>query len=160
MVSKASQDQQSLSSRIDQPSRDKEESMVPPLSGSEEPSSVIISTELPTSTTEHLATEIAVADQTDEPEATNLVAAPLEEEIIQTEELVKTSKALSNPAHKSANFEALNAGPESTNHAIQTAIPFQPPPANQLRHAQQLIRSGEYEDAVALLSPLFHDPPV
>jgi Flp pilus assembly protein TadD len=84
----------------------------------------------------------------------------LEEEIIQTEELVKTSKALINPAHRSANFATLNAGPEPTNHAIQTAIPLEPSPVNQLRHAQQLIRSGEYEDAVALLSPLFHDPPV
>ena len=89
----ASQDQQGLSHAVDQPSRNEEESTVPTLSGSEEPSSVIVSTELPTSTTEHPATDIAVADQTDEPEATNLVAVSLEEEIIQTEELVKTSKA-------------------------------------------------------------------
>ena len=160
MLSTAAQDQQSLSRMIDQPSRDNEESMVPFLSGSEEPSSVIVSTELPTSTTEHPATDIAVANQTDEPEATNLVAVPLEEENIQTEGLVKTNKALINPAHGSEHYAALNAGPESTNHTIPTAIPFQPSPANRLRHAQQLIRSGEYEEAVALLSPLFHDPPV
>jgi TolA-binding protein len=160
MMPKASQDQQGLSDVRDEPHSNKEESTVPSLSGSAEPSSVIVSPELPTSTTEHPATDIAVSDQTDEPEATNFVEVSLEEEIIQTEELVKTSKALINPAHRSANFAALNAGQESTNPAIQTATPFQPSPANQLRHAQQLIRSGEYEDAVALLSPLFHDPPV
>jgi len=136
--------------------------MVPPLSGSEEPSSVIVSTELPTSTTEHPATDIAIAiaDQKDELEAPSLVAMSLEEEIIQTEELVKTSKALINPAHRSANFAALKAHRESRNHDVQPAVPLQPSPANQLSHAQQLIRSGEYEDAVALLFPLFHDPPV
>jgi TolA-binding protein len=157
---KASQDTQGLSDALDKPNRNEEESTVPTLSGSEEPSSVIVSTELPTSPTEHPDTDIAVADPTNEPEATSLVSVSLEGEIIQTEELVKTSKALINPVHRSANFAALNAGQESTNHAIQTATPFQPSPANQLRHAQQLIRSGEYEDAVALLSPLFHDPPV
>ena len=156
----ASQDQQGLSDAIDEPSRNEEESTVPTPSGSEEPSSLNVSTELPTSTTEHPATDIAVADRTDEPEATNLVVMSLEEEIIQTEDLVKTSKALSNPANTSENYTALNAGQESTNHAIQTAIPLEPSPVNQLRHAQQLIRSGEYEDAVALLSPLFQDPPV
>ena len=160
MVTTVSQDQQGLSHTIDQPSRNEEEPTVHTQSDSEEPSSVIVSTELPTSTTEHPATDIAVADQTDELEAPSLVAMSLEEEIIQTEELVKTSKPLINPVHRSASFAALNAGPESTNSAIQTAIPFQPSPASQLRNAQQLIRSGDYEDAVALLSPLFHDPPV
>ena len=160
MMPTASQDQQGLSHPVDQPSRNEEESTVSTPLGSEEPSSVIVSTELLTSTTEHPATNMAVADQTDEPEATNLVAVSLDEEIIQTEELVKTNKALINPAPRSANFTALSGELESTNHAIQTAIPFQPSPANQLRHAQQLIRSGEYEDAVTLLSPLFHDPPV
>jgi len=160
MIPTGSQDQQGLSHPVDQPTRNQEESTVSTILGSEEPSSVIVSTELPTSTTEHPATDMAVADQPDEPEATNLVAVSLDEEIIQTEELVKTSKALINPAPRSANVATLRGEPESTNHAIQTAIPFQPSPTNQLRHAQQLIRSGEYEDAVALLSPLFHDPPV
>ncbi len=162
IVSTASQDQKRLSNRIEQHGRNEEESTVPTLSGSEKPSSVIVSTELPRSTTENSDTDIAVLDQTGEPEATNLVAVPLEleEEIIQTEELVEISKALINPVHRSANLPSLNAGPETTNHAIQTATPFQPSPANQLHHAQQLIRSGEYENAVALLSPLFHDPPV
>jgi hypothetical protein len=160
MMATASQDQQVLSDAVDEPSRNEEESTVPTLSGSEEPSSIIVSTELPRSTTEHPAPDIVVADQKDEPEATNLVAVSLEEEIVQTEDLVKTSKALINPTPRSANFAALNAGQESTKHSIQTATPFQPSPVNQLRHAQQLIRSGEYEDAVALLSPLFHEPPV
>ena len=46
------------------------------------------------------------------------------------------------------------------NSSGQTTLPLQPSPANRLRHAQQLIQTGKYEDAVALLSPLFHDPPV
>ena len=108
MMPTASQDQQGLSHPVDQPSRNEEESTVSAPLGSEEPSSVIVSTELLTSTTEHPATDMAVADQTDEPEATNLVAVSLDEEIIQTEELVKTSKALINPAPRSANFTALS----------------------------------------------------
>ena len=160
IVSTASQDQQGLSHTLDQPSRNEEEPMVPPLSESEEPSSVIISTEPPTSPTEHPATDIAVADQTGEPEDPSLVAMSLEEEIIQTEELVKTSRPLTDSAHRPTTLAALKARRESRNHDVQPAVPLQPSPANQLRHAQQLIRSGEYEDAVALLSPLFHDPPV
>jgi tetratricopeptide (TPR) repeat protein len=84
----------------------------------------------------------------------------LEEEIIQTEEFVKTRRPLTDSAHRPTTLAALKARRESRNHDVQPAVPLQPSPANQLRHAQQLIRSGEYEDAVTLLSPLFHDPPV
>jgi tetratricopeptide (TPR) repeat protein len=160
MMPTTSQYQQDLSRAIDQPGRSKEESTGPILLKSKEPSSITASTQLPTSTTAHPATDIATANQTDEPEAVNLIAMPLEEEIIQTEELAKTSKAIIKSSPKSANLAAVNAGLESTNHATKTATPFHPSSNNQLRHAQQLIRSGKYEDAVALLSPLFHDPPV
>ena len=124
MEATASQDQQGFSHTIARPSRNEEESTIPTLSGAEKPSSAIVFTELPTSTIKHLATDLAVVDQTDEPEATNLVAVPLAEETIQTKESVKASKAENNFAHRSENYAALNAGPESTNHAIQAATPL------------------------------------
>ena len=160
IVSTASQNQQGLSQPIDQLSRNEEDSTVPTLSGSKEPSSVMVSTELPTSTTEYPATDMAVADQKGELEAPSLVAMSLEEEIMQTEELVKPSEALTDSAHRPTTLAALKARRESRNHHVQPGVPLHPSTANQLGHAQQLIRSGEYEDAVALLSPLFHDPPV
>jgi Flp pilus assembly protein TadD len=160
IVSTASQNQQGLSQSIDQLSRNEEESTVPTLSGSEEPSSVMASTELPTSTTEHPATDMVVADQTDEPEAPDLIAMSLEEETIQTEELVKTSRPITDSAPRPTALAALKARRESRKHDVQPGVPLHPSTVNQLGHAQQLIRSGEYEDAVALLSPLFHDPPV
>ncbi len=161
MVSTATPDQESLSSSIDQSSRDIEESLLPPLSVSQEPSSVISATKLPTLTTEDSDKDMANADPTEEPLAPNLVAMSVEEEIIQTEELVKTSRPLTDSAPpRSPTLEALKARREAMNHDVQTTTPLQPTQANRLRHAQQLIRSGEYEGAVALLSPLFHDPPV
>lgn len=162
MTSKASPDQQSFSGTMDQPSMDKKESIAPSLSVSEEPSSVMISSELPTSPTDYPAIDfsVAVADQTDEPESPNLVAKLSEEEIIQAEEFVKTSRPLTDSAPRPTALAALKARRESMNHDVQAAIPLPLSPATRLRHAQQLIQTGEYEDAVELLSPLFHDPPV
>jgi len=160
IVPTASQNQQGLFQHIDQLNRNEEDSIHPPLSGSEEPSSVMVPTELPTSPTEHPATDMAVADQKDKLEAPSLVAMSLEEEIIQTEKLVKPREALTDSAHRPTTLAALKARRESRNQDVQPGVPLHPSTANQLGHAQQLIRSGEYEDAVTLLSPLFHDPPV
>jgi len=49
---------------------------------------------------------------------------------------------------------------EAMNRTDQTTIPLLPSPAKRLRHAQQLIQTGNYEEAVSLLSPLFHEPPI
>jgi len=160
MQPKSSQDQESLSSSIDQSSRDKEESLLPPLSISQEPSSVIGATKIPTLTTENSAKAMANADPTEEPLAPNLIAMSLEEEMIHREEFIKTSRPLTDSVPRSPTHEALEARRESMNRDAQTTASLQPTQANRLRHAQQLIRSGEYEGAVALLSPLFHDPPV
>jgi TolA-binding protein len=160
IVSTAPQDQQGLSQPIDQLIRNEEESTVPTLSGSKEPSSVMVSTELPTSTTDYLASDMADDGQTDKPEAPDLIAMLSEEEIIQTEELVKPSEALTDSAPRPTALAALKARRESRKHDVQPGVPLHSSATNQLGHAQQLIRSGEYEDAVALLSPLFHDPPV
>jgi len=160
MASTASQEQQGRSRTIDQPAREKEKSLIPPLSVSEEPTSTMRAMTLPTATTEFPDTDRSVVDQTDETEAPDLIAMSLEEEIIETEDFVNISRPGPDSAHKPITLAALEARRESTNPGIQTATPVQPTQANRLHHAQQLIRSGEYEGAVALLSPLFHDPPV
>lgn len=43
---------------------------------------------------------------------------------------------------------------------VQEPVPVQPSPSDRLRHAQQLIQGGKYDEAVSVLSPLFTDPPV
>jgi tetratricopeptide (TPR) repeat protein len=120
----------------------------------------MISTELPTATKEYTAIELVEAAQQEATEDPNLIAMSLEEEMIQTEEFLKTSRPLTDSVPPPTTPEALKTRRESMNHDVQTTAPLQPTQANRLRHAQQLIRSGEYEGAVALLSPLFHDPPV
>ncbi len=156
-----SPDQPGLSPTIDQLSSEKEELIASIVSVSKEPSAVMNSAELPISFNEYRATEdMAIIDQTDDPEAPTLVSISLEEETIQTEEFVKSSKPLTDSAPRATTLAALEARRESMNHDVRATVPLQPSPAKRLRHAQQLIRSGEYKDAVALLSPVFHDPPV
>ncbi|MEX2492584.1 MAG: hypothetical protein WD425_12565 [Nitrospirales bacterium] len=158
IVPTASQDQSRLSRSIEQSSSDKEESTNLLLSISEQKSNVMISTELPTATKEYPAVKLVEAPQeaTEDP---HLIAMSVEEEIIQTEEFLKTSRPFTHSAPPPTTPEALKTR-RGSNHDVQTTTPLQPTQANRLRHAQQLIRSGEYEGAVALLSPLFHDPPV
>ena len=81
----------------------------------------------------------------------------LEEENVPMEEGVQIAKLAKKPTQAPPTFAGRIESPEKPN---PKSIPRQPSPTSQLRHAQQLIRSGDYEDAVALLSPLFHDPPV
>lgn len=161
IVVTASPDQHGLSPTRDQLSSEKEESRASIVSVSEEPSAVINSAELPISSNEYPATEnMNSIDQTDDPEAPKLVAMSLEEETIQTEEFVKSRKPLIDSPPRATTLAALEARRESMNHDVRATVPLQPSPAKRLRHAQHLIRSEKYEDAVALLSPLFHDPPV
>lgn len=160
LVPAASQDQESPSRSIEQSSSEKEEPTILPLSISGKKSTVMISTELPTATKEYTAIELVEAAQQEATEDPNLIAMSLEEEMIQTEEFLKTSRPLTDSVPPPTTPEALKTRRESMNHDVQTTAPLQPTQANRLRHAQQLIRSGEYEGAVALLSPLFHDPPV
>jgi hypothetical protein len=160
LVPAASQDQESPSRSIEQSSSENEEPTILPLSISGKKSTVMISTELPTATKEYPAIELVEAAQQEATEDPNLIAMSLEEEMIQTEEFLKTSRPLTDSVPPPTTPEALKTRRESMNHDVQTTAPLQPTQANRLRHAQQLIRSGEYEGAVALLSPLFHDPPV
>ncbi|TFG62285.1 MAG: hypothetical protein E4H32_06135, partial [Nitrospirales bacterium] len=135
MVSTATPDQESLSSSIDQSSRDIEESLIPPLSVSQEPSSVISATKLPTLTTKDSAEDMVNADLTEEPLAPNLVAMSLEEEMIQTEEFIKTSRLLTDSVPGASTHEALKARREPRNHDVKTPASLQPTQANRLRHA-------------------------
>jgi TolA-binding protein len=158
MVSTTFHNEESLSDAIDQPNTNNEELMTS-LADSDEPSSLIGSTEHPELTTEYPASDRDIADQTDEPEFPNLVTVS-EEEIIQAEEFVEASTTVIDSVNGPTNFAALKARLKSANPTVSTTSPLQPSPATRLRHAQQLIQAGEYEDAITLLSPLFHDPPM
>lgn len=159
LVPAASQDQESPSRSIEQSSSEKEEPTTLPLSSGKK-STVMISSELPAATKEYPAIELVEAAQQEATEDPNLIAMSLEQEMIQTEEFLKASRPLTDSVPPPTTPEALKTRRESMNHDVQTTAPLQPTQANRLHHAQQLIRSGEYEGAVALLSPLFHDPPV
>jgi TolA-binding protein len=84
----------------------------------------------------------------------------LEGKSVHTEELLKTAELSTNPIPTASSLTALKGRREVMDSTDQMPIPLQPSSANRLRHARQLIQSGHYEEAVVLLSPLFHDPPV
>jgi len=142
-------------------SADKDSVQIPPdESSSEEPTALEELVHQPTPEVEpqHIV-EIDI-DEPEGPQTTHPGAVTLEEEFVHTEELVKTAKLSTKPTHTPSNLTALKERRKAMNSKGQTRIPLQPSPANRLRHAQQLIQTGKYKDAVALLSPLFHDPPV
>ncbi len=153
-------DQPSLSGQRDQQHKDQGEKVVLSSSTSGEPSSVMISPTLPTERMEDHGIDMIVVGQEDEEESQDLLAMLSEEEIIQTGELVQPSSPPTNSAPRAITLAALKAQRESKNHAAVPLVSLQPSPAHRLSHAQELIRAGEYEDAVSLLSPLFHEPPV
>ncbi len=128
-------------------------------SSSDSPTFLSSTTESSTSPTEESSTNIDFVDQIDEPETSNVVAMLSEEEIIQTDTFVKTSGPVTDSSEESTTLVALKAQRESLHHEGIPLAPLQPSPTNRLSHAQEMIRAGEYEDAAALLSPLFHDPP-
>jgi tetratricopeptide (TPR) repeat protein len=160
LAPKASQDQETLSSSIDQSSSDIEKSTILPASISEEQSNAMIPSGLSTSIKEYAALELGAASQEDAPEDPKSISMSVEEEMIQTEEFVKISRPLTDSAPRSSTHEVLKARREPRDPDVSTIPLLQPTQRNRLRHAQQLIQSGEYEGAVALLSPLFHEPPV
>lgn len=59
-----------------------------------------------------------------------------------------------------ANTAALTLQNEGGQVTSQNIGPPQQSPPNWLHHARELIQNGEYKEAQAMLSPLFHDPPV
>ena len=95
--------------------------------------------------------------ETGEPQPTTPMVAGLTKEVVYPEIFLKTSKNSENPPQITQRLANLKAQREAM---AVTGRPPQPSSVSRLRHARHLIQSGEYEDAVALLSPLFHDPPV
>ena len=100
---------------------------------------------------------VTIEEQIQEPKQSKLLATPLANEIITTEEILTSSPPPSTPPNSPVKIAALPKQPESSNLKKKR---HRPSSTNQLRHAQQLIRSKKYEDAVTLLSPLFQEPPV
>jgi len=101
-----------------------------------------------------------VESDIEEPQTNHLGTVTSEAELIHKEEVITTAKLSTNPIHSPSSFTVLKGRQEAMNRAGQTTIPLQPSPANRLHHAQQLVQTGNYEEAVSLLSPLFHDPPI
>lgn len=159
VVPTASQDLPAASPTIRQTQEGNKKSMDASLVLSEEPLSTITSPEHPTTQSDNPGIEINNANQIDESENTNLVTMTFKKELIQTEEFFNLSKPVTDSAPKATTLTALKARQEAMKDNGQTtALP--PSPANQLRLAQQLIQEGKYDNGMALLSPLFDDPPV
>ena len=101
-----------------------------------------------------------------EPEEFDLTEKHVLEEATLEEERMSTEK-FSNIAHPSLDpipllpsATAMIPKKEELYQDGQTSTPVQQSPTNRLVHAQQLIQSGKYEEAVSFLTPLFTDPPV
>ena len=99
-------------------------------------------------------------EKAEEPQTTKPVAATLEEEIVHTEELVKADQPMTDSTHHPASLSMLKGRSGAVDHLVPTAAPLQSSQADRLHQAQQLIQTGNYEEAVVLLAPLFRDPPV
>ena len=129
---------------VDESTAFKEE-ISPPPAEVEPPHVVEIETEEP---------QEPLAEQTAHQEAVFL-----EEEFVPAEELAETAKLATNFVHRPSNFTTLKERRESMNPADPTTTPLQPSQTNPLRHAQELLQTGNYEEAVTVLAPLFHEPP-
>ena len=98
--------------------------------------------------------------KSEEPEVIPSKTATVEKKSSHTKQLIKTAKLSTNSEQRPSKHTAKKNPRRAKNTAVQTSIPLQPSPEQRLRQSQKLIQSGHYEEAVALLSPLFHEPPV
>ncbi len=89
-----------------------------------------------------------------------LLEAALEEEKISLDELTTTTALVIDEPSGPVNTIALTLKNEGSQENAQVPGPPQRSSANWLHHARELIQNGEYNEAQAMLSPLFHDPPV
>lgn len=106
------------------------------------------------------STPATPGSEEEEPKIDNLVVMPLKEEFLHTDELVKAAKISTNSTHLPSTDTGQKGRRRAINVLDKTTGPLQPLQANRLHHAQRLIQGGEYEKAVTLLAPLFHDPPI
>ncbi len=153
-------DQPNLTGPKAQQHEDEGKMIAPASPASEEYVSSKLSPKLPTEITEDLKASINVDGEEKEGTPPDLIAMLSEEEIIQTEEVVKPSTTSSHSTARPITLAALKAQQKTNKHDAVPLAPLQPSPASRLNHAQELIRAGEYEDAASLLSPLFRKPPV
>lgn len=86
--------------------------------------------------------------------------AALEEEKINLDELTTTTALVIDETSVPVSTTALSLKNEGPQENAQVTGLTQRSPANWLHHAQELIQTGKYEEAQAMLSPLFHEPPV
>lgn len=101
--------------------------------------------------------ESAFVNKTDTPLP---LEAALEEAKISLDEFATTTALVIDETSVPIHTITLTQKNEGSQENAQVTGPAQRSPANWLHHAQQLIQAGEYEEAQAILSPLFHDPPV
>ncbi len=160
-TSGSSPEPSTVSQTEDQSADSSEPLSIVSLDGSEKPPSTMSASPLETAPSKLSDSGMSVAGHSSETESPDMVALSLDEEVIKTEVFaISTHPDQDAPPHTGtlAALEAPRKSPDTVR--LPATIPEQPTQANRLRHAQGLIRSGEYEDAVALLSPLFHEPPV
>ncbi|GJL57573.1 MAG: hypothetical protein NPIRA03_04300 [Nitrospirales bacterium] len=113
------------------------------LAQTEQPDSVIV--------------EFASVDETDTP--IPLEADPEEVKGNPDEPTTTTSLVIDEPSAP-VNTTALPLKNERFQMDNPDLGPPQQSPANWLHRARELIQNGEYHEAQAILSPLFHDPPI
>ncbi len=101
--------------------------------------------------------EVASVNETGTPIS---LEADLEEEKINLDELTTTTSLVIDKPSVPVNTTALSLKNEGVQVNSQNTGPPQRSPANWLHRARELIQNGEYKEAQAMLSPLFHDPPV
>ncbi|MEO6202928.1 MAG: tetratricopeptide repeat protein [Nitrospirales bacterium] len=101
--------------------------------------------------------ESAYINKTDRPIP---LEADLEEEKINLDELTTSTAFVIDETSVPVSTTALSLKNEGPQENAQGTGLTQRSPANWLHHAQELIQTGKYEEAQAMLSPLFHEPPV
>ena len=131
----------------------KDQSTVPKDVGPSLPATLIAQTEQP---------DFDLVESPSVNEAGTLIPleAGLGEEKSNLDELTTTTALVIDEPSVPMTTTALTLNNEESQGNAQGTDLTQGSPANWLHHAQELIQTGKYEEAQAMLSPLFHDPPV
>jgi len=168
LATTASTDQAVISKSPDQPTHSASEpgtdkdrgKIVPGESSSEEPPTFSKSRNelIPEVEPQHIVS--IDVEKAEEPQPTKPVAVTLEEEVVHTEELVKADQPMADSTLHPASLSRLKGRAAAVGPPVPTAVPLQSSQTDRLHQAQQLIQTGNYEEAVVLLTPLFRDPPV
>ncbi len=95
----------------------------------------------------------------EKPKAAHPVVLSLKDTTIPVKKLPKTRQTRTQSTKTMAGLSTPQTRPDSTRSVIPTAVPVQTVSTNLLHQSQHFIRIGKYNEAVTLLSPLFHDPP-